>query len=196
MWLQTSVGKGRDVEVAQQDGAALVVALGREPVGQGVDHVELVAELGVLVRVRDVAAGRDVEVVQLDVAGQADDRVAALVDAAPVMGVAVGERHFRQNGDAVIAFLAEDEAVREAEIGHEVVGEQLGRDLDLLQAEHVGVDLGDDAPERLLAQADRVGVPGGDLEVHVWGASQLGPAAAGSDAGSAVLGAKGPVSSG
>ena len=111
------------------------------------------------------------------------------------MRVAVGERHFRQNGDAVIAFLAEDEAVREAEIGHEVMGEQLGRDLDLLQAEHVGVDLGDDAPERLLAQADRVGVPGGDLEVHVWGASQLGPAAAGSDAGSAVLGAKGPVSS-
>ena len=76
-------GQGRDVEIAQQDGAALVVALGREPVGQGVDHVELVAELGVLVRVRDVAAGRDVEVVQLDVAGQADDRVAALLDAAP-----------------------------------------------------------------------------------------------------------------
>ena len=56
--------------------------------------------------------------------------------------------------------------VREAEVAAELGGEPVVLDLDLLQAEDVRADLGDDPAEGGLPQADRVGVPGGEAEGH------------------------------
>ena len=74
----------RDVEVADQDRAPRRVAARAEPVGQRRQHLELVAELRVELRVGQVAAGRDVEIVQLDPARQQRPQMPAVGLVAPV----------------------------------------------------------------------------------------------------------------
>ncbi len=69
-------------------------------------------EFLVCLRVRLGAAGGDVEIVQLDNAGPAlegDAGVAAVVLAAPDLGVLALEGQAREDGDAVVALLAVDQ---------------------------------------------------------------------------------------
>ena len=58
--------------------------LAGEPGGQLVEKSQLMGEFRVGLGVGDVAAGRDVNVVQLDPAGQLGDRVAAIGGRAPL----------------------------------------------------------------------------------------------------------------
>jgi hypothetical protein len=74
----------------------------------------------------------------------------------------------RGDGHAVPALLAGDLQVRQAG-GDEGLAWKLGLlALDLLQAQHVGPLLVDEAGDLLGAQADGVDVPGGDTEAHGW----------------------------
>ena len=76
----------RDVEVADQDHRVLRLPVLPEPVGHLVDEGELVRELGILLRVGDVAARGDVEVMDLD-AADADGQVPRVTLLAPVRSV-------------------------------------------------------------------------------------------------------------
>ncbi len=76
----------RDVEIADEDRARSLVLLGADGVHLG-DEIELVAELRVDLRVRLVAAGGDVEIVDEDRAAaglDADREVAAVADVAEI----------------------------------------------------------------------------------------------------------------
>jgi hypothetical protein len=164
----------RHVEVADGDaaqapaGARLGPVLG-VPVGHLAVEGELVRELLVLPGVGDVAARRDVEIVEqdgiaADVEGGLD--MPAVLLAAAMMDVGGGERHLREDGDAVVGFHALHQPVPVAQRFERQVREDIVRALGLLQAEHVGLaqlqepfDVGD-------PQADRIDVPGGDGQTH------------------------------
>ena len=59
-------------------------------------------KLWVLFRVWRVPAGRNVDVVELDAAGQLDGRMTAIGTGAPCADLRRVERNSRQNGDPVI----------------------------------------------------------------------------------------------
>src|SRR3546814_4709127 len=69
-----------------------------EPDGHVVDEFQLVGEFVVCDRVRNVSAGRDVEVVQLRTVRQHGCDVAAVGALAPVACCMLREWHFRQDG--------------------------------------------------------------------------------------------------
>src|SRR6266851_3454451 len=156
----------RDVEVADDDHRLLRVALGAEPCGDLVEELQLVREFRVDIRIGDVAAGGDVDVVQLDAAGQRDHAVAAILALAPALRAALVDFDARDDGDAVIALHAVHELVLVSQRVEGLAREMLVRRLGLLQAEHVRLRRGDEAPHRLDAQPHRVDVPGGEGERH------------------------------
>ena len=123
---------------------------------------------GLSARIRQVAAGRDVEIVQLDAARQHGDGVAAVDLAAPVEAAWLLERNLRENRDAMVAGLAVQQLVLEAERPQLEQRKQVVADLGLLQAEHVRVDLAHQPAEPVEAQADRVDVPGRDAQRTGW----------------------------
>lgn len=83
---------GRDIEIADGDElVGFLVAL-FEPAGHFIDEIELVLEFVVGERVRDVAARRDVEIVQFEILEARGD-VAAILAPAAVMDIVRVERH-------------------------------------------------------------------------------------------------------
>jgi hypothetical protein len=66
--------------------------IGREPLPDLVEKLQLVREFRIGGGIGDIAAGRDVEIVQLDAARQIDDRVAAVGARAPAADRRRGER--------------------------------------------------------------------------------------------------------
>ena len=67
------------------------------PAGHLAIEVELVRELDVEIGIGNVAAGRDVEIVQLDAARQSGDGVPAIGIVAPLPAQALGHRHARES---------------------------------------------------------------------------------------------------
>ena len=87
LWLQTSCSSGAMFRSPTSDRRARASLRAREPGARLVDEIELVAELHVLLAIRNVAARRDVEVVQFDRAALGVDahaQVAAVALPAPV----------------------------------------------------------------------------------------------------------------
>ena len=108
----------RDVEVADDDGAARRLVLVPEPGRHLVDEGELVGELVVDRRVRLVAAGGDVEIVDLQALRLAAERrleVARIALGAEIARARGDDRQPRDDRDAVIALLAVERDMRIAE---------------------------------------------------------------------------------
>jgi hypothetical protein len=135
------------------------------PGGHLRQELQLVGELVILFRIRNVPAGGDVEVVQLD-AGDAGRGVAAVVARAPDVLARRRQAPARQDGDAVVALLAMHHDMRKAEGLHRLQRELLVGDLDLLQADHVGGEVVAEARQVVEALAQGVHVPGGDAKGH------------------------------
>jgi hypothetical protein len=167
-----------DVEIADEDrplGARV-----REPAAQLVHEIELVAELRIGARIGQVAAGGHVEIVDHHARWQAGGDVARVAAAAEVAGARVLERHAAEDHHAVVALLAARDGMGEAERGEDIERQLLDRGFRLLQAEHVGRVLAQEAGDGLGAQPDRVDVPGGDAERHgILAASDRTPLARG-----------------
>jgi hypothetical protein len=160
----------RHVEVADQDRRAADAA--PAPGSQIRQEIELVREFRVAVAVGHVAAGRDVKIVQHDPGGLAGLRPQHRRDVARVLALAERhhvppeERKARQDGDAVIALLPREHDVLVARAPQGLQRKRVVRALRLLQAKHVRLGLGEEAQDRIDAQAHRVDVPGGDGEAH------------------------------
>src|SRR6185369_4206236 len=105
-------------------------------------------------------AGGDIDVVQLDPAGQLDDAVPAILALAPATRRVLVEGQPRQHGDTVIALHAVHQHVAVAERREGLAREMLVGALGLLQAEDVGLVLFDEAAHEIEAQPHRVDVPG------------------------------------
>jgi hypothetical protein len=86
--------------------------------------------------------------------------------ASPFRPVDPLERALGEHGDAVVALHAEDGAVAVSRLLVGIVGEEVGLDLDLLQAEDVRPGVGEQLQHQILAQPDRVDVPGGDAKAR------------------------------
>jgi hypothetical protein len=112
-----------------------------------VEELELVGELHVLLRVGDVAAGRHVEILQVEIARQDDAAVAGVALVAPVLRILGEERQARQDGDAVIALHAVAQDVGIAQRLQRLLGELAVLHLDLLQADDVRLLLLDQAAQ-------------------------------------------------
>ena len=90
-------------------------------------------------RIRHIAAGRHIEIVQLDPARQLDNRVAAVGARAPRPRRRRREGQPRQDRDAVIALHAVHEHVAVAERREMLARKMLVRGLGLLQAQDIGL---------------------------------------------------------
>ena len=116
-----------------------------------------------------VAARRDINVLDdHPLAGpeQLDPDVARLAVVLPVVPSDLAQRYAADGSDAVIAFLPVDHAVGIAERLERRVRELLLAALDLLQTQHVGPFLLEQAHDLVDAQADRIDIPGGYGEAH------------------------------
>ena len=150
-----------DVEVADHQ-SRLAQLFG--PAGHPFDEVELLPELGIDGAVGDVAAGWHVDVLDPHSALEANADVARLAIVLPVVAARFVQRQAADDGDAMVHLLAVELLVDIA-----VLAEQLGREdlverLGFLQAQHVGLLLGQQALDQLGAGADRVDVPRCDLD--------------------------------
>ena len=133
--------------------------------GEAFEEVELVVELGIEDPVGGVAAGGDIEVLDLDPRDRGRDAAGVALPAdGEVRGVLEGQTGSDRH--AVPALLAADPQVWKTSIG-EGPDRKLGLSaLDLLQAENVGGMPLDEASHMVGAQADRVDVPGSDPQAH------------------------------
>jgi hypothetical protein len=163
--------EGRDVEVADEEAGRRRRALPLPPGAHLGEEPELVAELLVDLGVRDVAAGRHIEIVHREPGrgsglAERDRDVAGVGAAAERHRAGLREGIAREDRDAVVALLPEpgDEGVAE---GLKVLErEAVVRALGLLQAQDVGAALLEKAADLVEAQADGIDVPGRDGELH------------------------------
>ena len=143
-WLQTSFSSGATL---RSPTSTIRAPSPRRMASQSVSSANMSSlwrNLRIGVGVGNVAAGRDVEVVQLDPTRKRADRVPAVLDPAPMPAVALVQRQFREHGHAVIGFLAVHVQMVEAEFAAQLSRKPAVLDLDLLQAQHVRPDLGHD----------------------------------------------------
>ena len=158
----------RDVEIAEEQRRDAGLGL-RIHQAEFLHEVELVAELRIDLRVRLVAAGRDVEIVDADAPvadGQPRRQVPGVADGAEILAENVLEGPLRDGGDAVIALLAMQGDVLVAERAERLFRELVVGALGLLQAEDVGRLLLKEALDERDAQAHGIDVPGGDRKRH------------------------------
>jgi hypothetical protein len=121
-------------------------------------------------RIGNVAAGRDVEIVEQDGIGAGFERdldVPAILLAATMVNVFSGERHLGEDRHAVVGLHALDQPVRVAQPLEGLVREELVRALGLLQAQHIGLAQPEIAFDVIDPQTDRIDVPGGDGKAHL-----------------------------
>ena len=159
----------RDIEVADQDRPPLRDSLGARPARHFVEEGELVREFVVDLRVRLVAAGRHVKIMDFKARGLAAQRrvhVAGIALAAELALPARENGMARDNGDAVIALLAVDRDVLIAELVKLRRGKFGVAALGLLQAENVGPLLAQIARHEADAQPHRIDVPCRNGEAH------------------------------
>ena len=95
----------RDVEVADQDRAVGRLAPPTKPAVDLREERQFVRKLVVLFRIRNISTGWDIEIMQLNIAGQRGGEVAAVLLAAPVLLRGPSERYAGQDGDPVIGLL-------------------------------------------------------------------------------------------
>ncbi len=155
-----------DVEIAEEHEPRAIAAPGGEILFERGEHLELVPELRIGVGIGEVAAGGNVEVVELDAARQMVDDVPAVRDPAPAALLARRKRQAGDGGDAVVRLLAVGVDVGKAQFGEQVAGEMSVLDLGLLQGEDIRLQPGDEAAKPVAADADRVDVPGGDAQAQ------------------------------
>src|SRR5690606_15769736 len=137
------------------------------PTGHAAEEVELLAELPIELAVGNVATGRDIDVLDhqaLPLAEQLDADVAGFAVVLPVVLRELAERYPADRGYAVVTLLPVHHAMPVAERLERRVRELLLAALDLLQAQHVGRVLADEAFDLRDPQADRIDVPGGDRD--------------------------------
>src|SRR5690606_7231458 len=136
---------------------------------------ELMGEFFVLLRIGQVAAGRNVKIVQRDgipqtrALAERHGDVAAVSLAAEVLVRVRLERQPRDDGHAMIALLTVEGDVLIAESLETLEWELVVRTLRLLQADRVRPRRLDEACEEVDAQPHRIDVPGCDLELHAAG---------------------------
>ena len=92
--------------------------------------------------------------------------MAAILLAAKCLAVLGCERQARNNGNAVIALLAKFGDVGVAQIMQGAGGKLALRAFGFLKAKHIGLELVQNPLNQTDAQADRIDIPGGDLECH------------------------------
>ena len=163
----------RDVEIADENSSlAALAAKAREPRLHLFEEIELVAKLGIERRVRHIATGWHVDVVQserLCVRGAAierDRQMPRVTAPANIAALYLGERNAREDGDAVIALLSGDRDMVEAERAERQLGEEAVNAFDFLETENVGPLRAGQAFDEIETQADRVDVPGGEAKSH------------------------------
>ena len=87
----------------------------------------------------DVTTGRYVEIINLDIVINSHLEVAAIIDPAPLMNCCFQQGNPGDDRDPVIALLAVDRVVCVARAGQLLGWKQIVFDLDLLQAQYIGL---------------------------------------------------------
>src|SRR5437764_9404676 len=162
----------RDIEIADKNGAIARLRAQRRAVAHLVEEAELVGEFRIELRIGDVAAGRDVKIVQRNRIAQpgafAEFRrdVAAIGLTAERLNVETLKWQPRQHDDAVIALLTIKRGIFIAEPLEALEREFIVRTFGFLQAQYVGTDGLEEARNQIDAQPNRIDVPACNGELH------------------------------
>ena len=160
------VGKGSNVEVAEQDAGFLRFGIG-EVLAHFFDEVEFVCKLRIFLGIGDIAPRRHIEVMQVERCVRQRD---SSEEMASIFSVAKGDmrgsddRILGKDGNAVIGFLAPYALVEKAHVGDIAVWKQRVFHLCFLQTENIGAERRRDAREQGQAEAHRVDIPSGDTK--------------------------------
>jgi hypothetical protein len=119
-----------------------------------------VREFGVLSGIGEIAAGRNVKIVELDPVGEFRRDVARVPVIEPVEPKFADRGQARDDRNAMIAGLGGQRDKGIAEDGERLAGEILAANLDLLQAQDVRFFACDQRAQGGQAQPDRIDVPG------------------------------------
>ena len=180
LWLQTSCSSGATLRSPTRIIRRFAVAAQRLAGVHLVEERQLVRELRIDLGVRDVAAGRHIEIVhgnrvaQPGAFAQGHCDVPAIGLAAERLDVEALERQAREHDDAVIALLAVECDVLVAEPFETLERKLVVGTFGFLQAEDVRPRRLDEPRHRVDAQPHRVDVPGRDGETHGFDADQFG----------------------
>ncbi len=155
----------RDIEVPHQHRPLQFVAPG-EIQGRLAHEIQLVPVFHIRLPIRHIAAGRHVEIMQLDPAPrrlQPHRQMPAIALAAPIRRILEPyQRQFREDRHPVVAL---HPAIGEMRIPHRrrrLEREQLVRHLGFLQADHIRLQFAGEPAKQPEPQPQRVDVPGGD----------------------------------
>ena len=172
LWLHTSCSSGATLRSPTRIAGA-PVGLWRPPHSRiSSQELQLVGEFLVHVRVRDIAARRDIEIMDGDAgrrsrfAAQRHRDVPRIGAIAHLHHARFRERETREDGDAVIALLAHMHDERIAKGLQLLQRKPVVGALGLLQAQDVGPALLQEALHLVDPQADGVDVPSRDCELH------------------------------
>src|SRR4051794_33740236 len=176
-----------DVEVAD-DNRWLVEAF--RPAGHAFDEIELLAELRIDGAVGRVATRGHVDVLEPDAAIEADPDMTRFAIVLPVVLARIPERNAAQDGDAVMHALAVQCVMDIAVLPEKIGGKDAVQHLGFLKAEDIRLLLSEQALDQPGPGADRVDVPGCDLQpsAHVSrlarrAANEKGPRSGGMERG-------------
>jgi hypothetical protein len=162
----------RHIEITNHNGALVR----RRPQVTASTHLiqkrELVGEFPIDRRIRNIAAGRNVEIVQRDRVRQSgplaerDRDMPAVALAAIVADRRRLERQSRNHHHAVVAFLAVERDVLIAKSLEALARKTVVRTLGLLQAQDIGAHRFDEFGDQIDAETHRIDVPGGERYLH------------------------------
>ncbi len=155
--------QGRDIKIADQDRPVLALVFFREPFRHLVEKRQLMGKLVVRIRVRDVAASRDVKIVKRGAILERDGGVAAIGTPAEVFAVGCLKGQARENGDTVIALHAPEMHMAVAECLDVLDRKQIVMDFDFLKADDVRCFFRRKLLQQRHPQADGIYVPGDEL---------------------------------
>ena len=132
------------------------------PFGHAAEEVELLPEFGIELAIGNVAARRDIDIIEPDPRRQSHPDVARLAVRLPVIFAHVGQLHLADDRDAMVHTLAMGDDVNVAQRPEHLRGEGAAFDLGFLQAQNVGGFFAQEFFDDADAGADAVDIPRSD----------------------------------
>ena len=153
------LGKRRDVQVTDKDRA--LRRIGGEMRCHLGNEIELVAKFRIRLSVGNVAAGGNIEIMHARSIPDRRGNMPAILAPGPVQMCLIRQRQARNDGNAIIAFLAPVGLMPPAGLRQRVGREMRILGFGLLKAQHVDVVPVQKLEDEWQAQPDRIDVPGG-----------------------------------
>ena len=151
-----------DIEVASQDGFLFYIC---RPCDHAIKKIELLAKFYIFIAIRDVAADRDVNIIELNTIFQFDRYMACLAIGLPVVDRSIVNWDAANCCNAVIGRLPVDDDMPISQLPKYAFRENIIGDLGFLQTQDVGLLFAQKSFDNVDPGTDGIDIPGGDAKL-------------------------------